>query len=66
MTSYNCDKFFYNDTFFCNCGCGGEDPDCANSDLSVIGCDGFRDPVCNEGVCAEDTGMLLKLIFFLW
>ena len=55
-TLTNCEDFFYNDTLYCNCGCGAQDPDCISGNLPILGCFGQEEPTCVMGLCQENEG----------
>jgi len=55
-TWINCETYKWNETAFepsnstCDCGCGGDDPDCSNTNLEITHCP-CSDMTCDFGVC---------------
>jgi hypothetical protein len=46
---WTCDPDSFDDGAFCDCNCGGVDPDCADDTLPIFGC--AEDERCVEGAC---------------
>lgn len=47
--TWTCDPDSYDDGTFCDCQCGGVDPDCEDDQAPVLGC--AEGDVCVEGAC---------------
>ena len=52
---WTCDPSYYDDGFYCDCGCGVVDPDCA--DASIASCD-FCDEGCDSVVCDDPSSII--------
>jgi hypothetical protein len=56
MSGWRCAASRYDGDGFCDCECGAVDPDCANPNAAVLGCEdtGFVAPTCSSAGRCED------------
>lgn len=52
--TWTCEDAAWNDGTTCDCDCGAPDPDCADDQLAVVGCEG--EEVCAGGSCVVPAG----------